>query len=288
MALSFNNDSTCDSEFRKNIRFNHLSIVIDDSTYNYLFDSLNFLKSFAKTKEQTTDAGSASWTGKYLFGINNYIEIFKAGGAQGVKLGDLGLGFITNKYLTIDSIHNFWSKTLDSVHEEKTTTSDDGTISPWFTSVSIPKVDSLKISAWVFENSKEEMKYAGFSDDDLLREIDFSEYNKHITAKLRNVSLDSVKYDKLFDKITSLQISLSGTELVYLKKFLTDIGFTEKDNSFVKKDFTIVYSLNNSQHFLLKNIHFLLLKKMTKEKYSYKKIDMIVDGNEATMILKYK
>jgi hypothetical protein len=82
-------------------------------------------------------------------------------------------------------------------------------------------------------------------------------------------------------------ISLSGKELAYLKSFLIDIGFTKKNNSFVKEDFTITYSLKESEHFLLEEIHFLLLKKMPKEKYSFRKIDMIVDGGEATMKFKY-
>ena len=279
--------NTNNSGFRKNIRFNHLFVVIDDSTYKYLFDSLKFLKGFAKTSEQTTDAGTASWTGKYLFGLNSYLEIFKPGGAEGTKLGDFGMGFITNKFGTIDSLHNYWTKTLDSVHEENTTANDNGQTSPWFTSISIPNIDSLKISAWVFENSKEEMTYAGFTENDLTKEIEFSEYTKHISAKLQNIPVDSVKYDKLFDKVTSLQINLSSKELAYLKSLLIDIGFTEQDNSFVKEDFIITYSLNESEHFLLKEIGFSLLKKMPKEKYFFRKIEMIVDGDKATMKFRY-
>ena len=286
-AFNKKGSNTNEIGFRKNIKFNHLFVVIDDSTYKYLFDSLKFLKSFAKTSEQTTDAGSDSWTGKYLYGRSNYIEIFKQGGAQGTKLGDLGIGFITNKYGTIDSLQNYWTKTLDSVHVDNQVITDSGKTTPWFTSVSIPNIDSLKITAWVMENTKEEMNYAGFTKSDLSREIEFSEYSKHVTAKMRNVPVDSVTYNKLFDKITSLDISLTGKELSYLKHCLLDIGFTEKNNSFAKEDFTITYSLNKSEHFLLKEIGFSLLKKMPKEQYSFRKIDMIVDGDKATMQFKY-
>jgi len=279
--------SHTNSGFRRNIKFNHLEVVIDDSTYEYLFDSLKFLKIFAYANEQKVDAGSESWTGKYLYGRSNYLEIFKPGGAQGSKLGDFGMGFMTNKFGTIDSLQNYWTKTLDSVDVENRVITDSGKTTPWFTSVSIPNVDSLKVSAWVMENAKEEMNDAGFTDNDLSGEIEFSEYAKHKSAKLRNVPVDSVKYDKLFDKVTSLDISLSGKELSYLKHFLLDIGFTEKNNSFSKKDFRITYSLTKSEHFLLKEIGFSLLKKMPKEKYSFRKIDMIVDGDKAVMKFKY-
>jgi len=287
VAFDKKSSNANDSAFTKNIKFNHLFVVIDDSTYKYLFDSLKFLKNFAKTFEQTVDAGNESWTGKYLFGVNNYLEIFKPGGVEGAKLGDLGMGFMTNKFGTIDSLQNYWTKKLDSVHVENKLITDSGKTIPWFKSVSIPDVDSLKIEPWVMENTKEEMMSAGFTENDLSKEIDFAEYSKHVTAKYRNVPVDSVKYDKLFNKVTSLNISLPGKGLAYLKSFLIDIGFTEKNNSFIKEDFTITYSLNETEHFLLKEIHFSLLKKMPKEQYSFRKIDMIVNGDKATMKFKY-
>ncbi len=273
--------------FRKNIKFNHLFIVIDDSTYKYLFDSLKFPENFAKTKEDTVKAGNTSWTGKYIYGISNYLEIFKQGGAEGTKLGDFGLGFITNKFGTIDSLQNYWKKTLDSIHLENMVITDNGKTHPWFKSVSIPDVDSLKISAWVMEYSREEMNFAGFAEKDLLGEIEFSEYSKHVRAKLRNIPVDSVKNVGLFNKVTSLDISLTGKELSYLKKFLPDIGFTEKNNSFSKDDFVITYSLTESDHFLLKEIGFSLLKKIPKEKYSFRKIEMTVDGDKGKMQFGY-
>jgi hypothetical protein len=287
MFGAFNTKSGDTSGFRKNIKFNHLFIVIDDSTYKYLIDSLKFPQNFAKISEDTMNAGTASWTGKYINGISNYLEIFKPGSAQGTVLGDFGLGFSTNKFGTIDSLQNYWTKTLDSVHIENMVITDNGKTSPWFKSVSIPNVDLLKISAWVMENSREEMNYAGFTEHDLSGEIEYSDYAKHLHAKLKNIPVDSFKDNRLFNKVTSLDISLSGKELSYLRKFLLDIGFTEKNNSFSKEDFIITYSLTKSDHFLLKEIEFSLLTKIPKEKYSFRKIEMTVDGDKAKMKFKY-
>jgi hypothetical protein len=261
--------------------------VIDDSTYKYLIDSLKFPENFARTSEDTMHAGTASWTGKYINGISNYLEIFKPGSAQGTVLRDFGLGFGTNKFGTIDSLQNYWTKTLDSVHIENMVITDNGKTSHWYKSVSIRNVYSLKISAWVMENSREEMSYSGFTEHDLLGEIEYSDYAKHINAKLKNIPVDSLKDHRLFDKVTSLDISLSGKELSYLKKFLLDIGFTEKSNSFSKENFIITYSLAKSDHFLLREIRFSLFKKITKEKYSYRKIEMTVDGDKARMKFRY-
>ncbi len=280
--------STDNTGFRKNIKFNHLFVVVDDSTYHYLFDRLKLPNDFAWTSERTMEAGSASWTGKYIVGTNHYLEIFKAGGIKRSKVGDCGLGFTTDKLGTIDSLHTYWANTLDSVHQEHTTANNNGKIVPWFTSVSIPNVDSLKVSAWVFENSKEEMKYAGFTDKDLTREIPYREYAKHITAKIRNVPLDSVIYNKLFDKLTSVTISLSSNELSYLRRSLLDIGFTKKSNSFIKEDFRITYLLTESAHFLVKDIGFLLAATLPKKTYSSEKIDLLIEGNRAKMTFKYE
>jgi Family of unknown function (DUF5829) len=265
-AFNKKREDTNNTGFRKNIKFNHLFIVIDDSTYKYLIDSLKFPENFAKTSENTTGSGSDSWTGKYIYGISNYLEIFKPGGAKGTAFGDFGLGFGTNKFGTIDSLQNYWMKTLDSIHIENMVITDSGKSSPWFKSVSIPNVDSLKISAWVMENSREEMNYAGFTETDLSGEIEYSEYAKHVRAKLQNIPVDSVKNDRLFDKVTSLDIN---------------------NKSFSKENFIITYSLTKSEHFLLKEIGFSLLKKVPKEKYSFRKIEMTVGGDIAKIKFRY-
>jgi hypothetical protein len=64
-------------------------------------------------------------------------------------------------------------KPLDSVHVEKTTANDNGQISSWFYIPFHFKYRFFKINAWVFENSKEEMTYAGFAENDLGEKLSF-------------------------------------------------------------------------------------------------------------------
>gem|GEM_PF-5801638 len=59
-AFNKKSGDTSNIGFRKNIKFNHLFIVADDSTYKYLIDSLKFPENFAKISEDTMNAGSAS------------------------------------------------------------------------------------------------------------------------------------------------------------------------------------------------------------------------------------
>jgi hypothetical protein len=286
-ACTQKSDHPNQSGFRENIQFNHLFVVVDDSTYKYLFDSLKLLEPFAKIREETVNTANESWTAKYIYGLSNYLEVFKPGSIKGSKAGELGLGFITNKFGTIDSLKKYWATTLDSVHLENKTITDGGKITPWYTSVSIPKKGPLKLSAWVFENAKEEMKYAGFTETDLTRKIGYAEYYRHLRAKFQKVPIDSIKNDRLFDKVISLNIRLPEKEFSYLKRFLLDIGFTEKGYSFSKEEFTINYSLNQSERFLLKGIDFSLSKKVPFKKYSTKTMELVMDGNGAKMTFKY-
>ena len=55
-----------------------------------------------------------------------------------------------------------------------------------------------------------------------------------------NIPSDSIKYERLFERITSLHLTLSNKELGYLRLYLIDFGFIENERSFSKPDFEIV------------------------------------------------
>ena len=281
--------SDSNPSFMKNIKFNHLYVVIDDTTYNYLFDSLQFFNDFSLNYEDTVDAGDESWTGKYLMGIHNYLEIFKPNGYEGAKMGDLGLGFMTNKIGTLDSLYSYWKANLDSVTiENRDFVDENGDTTSWFRFISIPNIDSLPVDPWLMENTREHMISTGFTDNDLLNEIEFYEYSKTYTANRYDISPDSIIYNKLFDKVTSLHLTLSEKELNYLKQYLDDFGFTEKDGIFSGEDFDIKYSISESRHFILNQIDFSLLDTLESEKYSFRSLDLLVNGDKASLKFTYK
>ena len=275
--------------FMKNIKFNHLYVVIDDTTYKYLFDSLRFFDDFSINSEDSISAGDESWTGKYLMGKHNYLEIFKPNGYEGAKMGDLGLGFMTNKIGTLDSLYSCWKANLDSVTiENKDFVNEIGDRTSWFRSISIPNTDSLQIDPWLMENTREHMISSGFTNNDLLSKIEFYDYMKIKTANHYGISPDSIIYNKLFDKVTSLHLTLSEKELNYLKQYLDDFGFTEKNGIFSKEDFEIKYSISESRHFILNQIDFSLLDSLESEKYSFSNLDLLVNGEKASLKLTYK
>jgi len=274
--------------FTKHIKFNHLYVVIDDTTYDYLFDSLKFLDKFSMNKEMHVDVGDDSWTGKYLLGKHNYLEIFKPGGYEGLKLGGTGLSFMTNQTGTLDSLYSYRNANPDSVTlDQRDFVDEKGDTTSWFRYITIPDKDSLQIAPWLMENTREHMMSLGFTDDDLLHEIEYWDYIKSRIANSFGISPDSVRYDKLFEKVTSLYLTLSQKELNLLKQYLFDFGFTEKDSTFSKDDFEIKYSITESRHFILNQIDFSLSDTIQNQEYSYRNLDLLFNGNKASLKFNY-
>lgn len=274
--------------YTKHIQFNHLYIVIDDTTYNYLLDSLNFLDRFSINMEMNVNAGEESWVGKYLFGKNNYVEIFKPGGFGEYKLGGTGLGFMTDKLGILDSLYGYWNEKLDSVTvDSRDFVKENGDSTLWFRYITFPDKDSVPIKPWLMEYTREHMLSSGFTDNDLLHEFEFWDYMRSNKASSLGVSPDSIKYNKLFDKITSLHLILSDDELSHLRQSLNEFGFEEKENTFSKDDFEIRFSITEARHFILNQIDFSLLDTLKKQKYSFRNLELLINGNTASLKFNY-
>lgn len=274
-------------EFQNYIMFNHLYVVVDESSFTHLFDSLKILDDFSRNHESTVDAGAESWSGKYMTGKNHYLEIFKPEGYENAKFGDFGLAFITNKLGTLDSLHNYVRLTKDSVNVKKQVFVEDGKTFPWYRGLSIPNPDSLQLVSWLMEHEKEMMIKTGFEENELEKVIDYWDFTQHHVAKKMEISVDSVQYKKAFDKVTALHLTLSTAELDHLNEYLTVFGFSKKNKTFTGNDIEINYTLSESEHFIVDQIDFLLLNSLPNGKYQFQNVEFHVDGNNASLKFKY-
>ncbi len=276
-----------ESNFEENIRFNHLYIVIDDSTYNNLFDCIQILDDFSYNKEQTVNTGERAWSGKYLFGKHQYLEIFKPEGDKKERFGELGLGFITDKSGTLSSVRNEWKR-----KKERTSYSDrkivrEGRSYPLFQLANIEQSDSVRVFSWLMEYQKKEMKSVGFTNQDLKEVISWEEYSVHRRATDQKINADSVKFEKAFDRVTQLHLTLTQYELESLKKSLLYFGFTEKGNSLISKYITINYKISQHKGFVLNQIDFKLIGSMKQGTYRYKKLEFRINENSANLKFLY-
>jgi hypothetical protein len=273
--------------FEKHIKFNHLYIVLDDSTYNYLSDSLSFIKQFSGFKASSTNTATESWSGKYLYGKNHYLEIFKPKGYKGAAVGDFGMGFMPNKLGTLDTLYNHWRTSFDTVSRTDKNIVEKGVTYKWFTSLSIPAKDSLKLHIWLMEHSKEEMLYAGFKEEELTNEVEYWDYLRYMRAKTTKSTPDSIKYDKLFDRVNSVTLKLSNKELSFLRKNLLHMGFVERNRVFQGNDMDVKYEVTEAPHFILQQIDFKLARSTMDENIVLNRLTIKVSGNKASFTFNY-
>jgi len=273
-------------DFEKHIKFNHLFVVVDDSTYKFLSDSIFAIKAFSSFSESNTKTDTESWSGKYLFGKNHYLEIFRTGGYDGAKIGDFGMGFMPNKLGTVDSLYKHWSSTFDSVDRTETNVIENGVNYP-FTSLSIPTKDTLKVNIWLMEHDKEAMLNVGFNENDLKGEIEFWDYLRYSRANKTLTDPDSIKYDRLFDRLSRIKLNLSNRELDYVKSNLLDLGFIENENSFHGNDVDIDYEITEANHFILKQVDFQLTRNTSDIEITLNRLNIKMSGDKASFIFKY-
>jgi hypothetical protein len=266
--------------FKDNIEFNHLFVVIDDTTYAHLFDSLAGIDEFSRNNESNVNAGDESWSGKYLFGKENYLEIFKQDGFKDAQVGDFGIAFMSTKLGTLDSLSKEWKVSQDTFSITDRVYMQNEQRQPWFQAISVPDPDSLKLDVWMMENSKQEMLGAGFTESDLSREIKFSEYVTRRRAKYLKVSPESLTYDKLMDRVTSISITVSPAELAYLQQHLLGFGFAQKGNVFSKGQFKIEYETSETDHFILNQIEFSLVKSVPAKTSVFRNVELTLRGTQ--------
>ena len=266
---------------KDNIKFNHLYLVLDSTTYQLLSDSVIFLKEFSGIRTTSTVTKDESWSGKYLYGKGQYLEIFGPAGYPGARIGNHVLGFMTNKLGVLDSLYHYWESRKDSVERRDRTIVDKGVATPWFTTLSLYDKDSLPLRTFLLENAREELLQAGFTKEQLHQQIDYWDYMRYVRAKARNISPDSITFIKLFEKIEILYLALSQKELQLLREHLIDFGFTERDHSFISDELKIHYKAKATGDQLLTQMNIKLTRALPKQEIRLNKLTIEVSGEQA-------
>ena len=273
--------------YSENVKFNHLFFVIDDSTYKYLFDSIPFFREFAYIREADVQAGEDAWSGKYVSGNQDYLEIFRPGGAEGIELGDFGIAFMPNKLGIIDSLEAYLNTGADSIQSAiQEMTIGEGQNIPWFKAIAIHDPDSLAVNPWIMEHTPSFMQMAGFSEEELAGEISYADYTQRSVSTRNGIPYDSASYQRLYEKVTSIKLQLSQAEYNHFSKYLNALGFDEMENAFVRADLNISYQLTESEHIILNQIDFELREEVEKQSYAVGSVTFNAEGREAQLIVK--
>ena len=198
------------------VNVNHFYIVIDSADVAALQQS-NFVKdTLAALVTRTTKAdSSAIWTGTYLEGLDNYLEIFNSAGFD-EPLGNAGIAFSVDKIGEINQLDSILSKKYATEMHLREKQYDDRNV-PWFTGLGIK--DSVfdatsHISFWVMEYKPEYYNYNHwkYGDNRLTRLTYLAQYEKE-------------RQNKLVKRFTGITCKITEKERKTITEFLTICGY---------------------------------------------------------------
>lgn len=262
------------------VYLNHVFFVVDSNSYAHIFDSVIFQK-FGLVRERKTTTTVDSWYGKYLYGRDSYFEVFYPSGSIGSSVGNFGFGFMTTTSGDIDHLEAQWKADYkDSVTRDTDTVVDNGAKLPWFYSLSLYTVDSSKSgSAWVMENTKDELKSAGFTDNEMKKPILWHDY---IEKRMK------MKNTKSFNRIVAVEIITNKREFGYFKKSLLGFGLAEKNQMFYNDNIHITYTLADIPTSELKSVEIELADSFNEQTIALSdRLTMHVKGNSAILFFSH-
>jgi Family of unknown function (DUF5829) len=217
------------------VNFNHLFIVIDSTDLHALQKSSFIKNKFAALLTRTTKADSAdSWTGTYLEGLDNYLELLEVGVND--PLGNAGIAFSVDRIGEISQLDAVLSRNYTTEIHLREKQYDNKKV-PWFTALTIkdPVFDSLShISFWVMEYKPEYFDYNHwkYKDDKLTRTTYLSQYKDE-------------RRDKILKRFTGASLRATEKERQVLSEFLLNCGYQKMtDGSLVSPEHFVIHFMD--------------------------------------------
>jgi len=236
----------------------HIFFCIDSATYQNLFNHNFIAEKFAYSSESSSKTLTDSWRGKYLNGLQSYIEVFTVNDKKtqpqlGDKFGDAGIVFRTRKPGDIDKIDAQVKANKRDTHLELMKFESNGKIIPFNYNFYLSNVALEKtFRPYVEELTTDFLQLCGFSEGEIKAGITEEQFREKRRGK---------KYEKLYDNIERIELTLTTEEFEYLAESLKYFGFSQIGNRFTDGRLEIICSLQQNRIYKLKAIHFTLLNK---------------------------
>ena len=236
----------------------HIFFCIDSLSYQNLFNHDFITDAFANCRELSNKTLTDSWTGKYLNGRHSYIEVFwvndkKAQPELGDKFGDVGIVFRTKKPNDINIINERIKADKRDTHLELMKYETNGKTIPFNYNLYLSNVSLQEMfRPYVEEFTTDFLTLCGFNDSEIKAGITEEQFREKRRGK---------KYEKLYDNIEKIELTLTSEEFEYLAGSLKYFGFSQTGNRFTNGRLEIICSLQQNRKYKLKAIHFTLLNK---------------------------
>lgn len=236
----------------------HIFFCIDSTTYQNLFNSDFIARTFAYTRESTSKTSTDSWTGKYLMGRQSYIEVFEVNDRKdkpelGDKFGDASIVFRTKKPGDIQKIDARIKADKRDTHLELMKYESDGKDIPFNYNLYLSNAASQEIfRPYVEEFTPGFLKLCGFSENEIKAGVTAEQFGEKRRGK---------KYEKLYDTIKKIELTLTQQEFEYLAESLKYFGFSRTGDRFTNGELDIICFIQQNRKYKLKAIYFTLLNK---------------------------
>lgn len=218
------------------VHFNHLFVYVDSSDIAAINHS-DFIKNeFGSYSVRTTSADSDTWTGHYLYGLDNYLELFSA--ANKDELGFTGLAFSVDSVGEINQLNTLLQKQYKTTVSVRQRRIDEKMI-PWFTSLEIDDTAFFNQSYlffWIMEYKPEYFAYHHwqYKADKLTSEAYLKQF-------------DTSRKNKILKRFTGATLKTSAHEKDFFTVFLAHCGYKKIDeNSFASPDNFIIKFIERS------------------------------------------
>ena len=215
---------------QQSIDFNHIYFVVDDATYDHLFDDPFIKDSLFLAHESTSSGEDGSWTGKYLMGKHDYLELFKRSSFEGAQVGVLGIGFLLTAPADLEELQSDWQLISDApIIIQNFITEQQGKKDTIWNEI-MDQRDSIEdgrgAALFVLSYHIPELRRMGFSDQKIGDRISSEDLYDMLTARR--------KYSKAFDRITKIYLTLTPAEYSRHTKALELFGYTRSGKWYTK------------------------------------------------------
>lgn len=206
------------------LQFNHAFVVLDSTDYSALINSQFIKNEFSGFFTRSTSTSSASWTGAYIFGDINYLEIF-APSASEHHIGNSAIALGPDNSGDLQKANDILSKYYKTKVELKERKVNDNLI-PWFEALYI--IDSSfssnsDIDFWIMEYKKEYFQFNHWNIN-----------GDSVTRKAYLAQHEEKRKGKFLKRFTGITFYGSKTEIQFYSSLLLLCGFTKSSrNSFI-------------------------------------------------------
>lgn len=217
------------------VSFNHLYVVLRNEDLKNIRQSSYVSDTLAALETRTTNAGNETWTGTYLYGTDNYLELFDTASMHDASPGMVGIGFSVDRLQELATLQSALASEYDVSPFDQVNELANDTFS-WYHGLYIDDSVFYQQSAlgfWIMAYDAACFSYYHLAyREDLLTPESYLERFQHERS------------GKLISRFTGAVLQLTPFELDYFSRYLLHIGFSQKgSNDFIASNKQFTFTL---------------------------------------------